>query len=59
MERYIARHHLEKKDATAAAADAVEPIVYYVDPGAPADVRARMRHLAAHQVGHTLDLEYH
>jgi hypothetical protein len=42
MKRYIARHRLEKKDPTAAISDPVEPIVYYVDPGAPADVRAAL-----------------
>ncbi|HEX4227088.1 MAG TPA: zinc-dependent metalloprotease [Bryobacteraceae bacterium] len=42
MKRYIARHRLEKKDPNAAISDPVEPIVYYVDPGAPADVRAAL-----------------
>lgn len=37
--RYIARHRLEKKDPSAAISDPIEPIVYYVDPGAPADIR--------------------
>ena len=40
--RYIARHRLEKRDPSAAVSDPVEPIVYYVDPGAPADVRAAL-----------------
>lgn len=42
VRRYIARHRLEKKDPTAAVSDPVEPIVYYVDPGAPADVRTAL-----------------
>ncbi len=42
MTRYIARHRLEKKDPNAAISDPVEPIVYYVDPGAPADIRAAL-----------------
>ncbi len=42
MKRYIARHRLEKKDPNAAVSDPVEPIVYYVDPGAPADIRAAL-----------------
>jgi hypothetical protein len=42
MKRYIARHRLEKKDPNAALSDPVEPIVYYVDPGAPPDIRAAL-----------------
>ncbi|MBV8898323.1 MAG: zinc-dependent metalloprotease, partial [Acidobacteriaceae bacterium] len=42
MKRYIARHRLEKKDPNAAVSDPVEPIVYYVDPGAPPDIRAAL-----------------
>jgi hypothetical protein len=42
MKRYIARHRLEKKDPNAAVSDPVEPLVYYVDPGAPADIRAAL-----------------
>jgi hypothetical protein len=39
VKRYIERHRLEKKDPNAAISDPVEPIRYWVDPGAPADVR--------------------
>src|SRR5579863_2180345 len=39
VQRYIARHRLEKKDPTAALSEPVEPIRYYVDPGAPDDVK--------------------
>jgi len=34
-QRWITRHRLEKKDASAAISEAVKPIVYYVDNGAP------------------------
>jgi hypothetical protein len=37
--RYIRRHRLEKKDPNAAASEPVKPIQYWVDPGAPEDVR--------------------
>ena len=33
--RWITRHRLEKKDPGAAVSEAVKPIVYYVDNGAP------------------------
>jgi Met-zincin/Domain of unknown function (DUF5117) len=39
VRRYIQRHRLEKKDPTAAISDPVKPIEYWVDPGAPEDVR--------------------
>jgi hypothetical protein len=39
VQRYIHRHRLEKKDPTAAISDPVKPIEYWVDPGAPEDVR--------------------
>ncbi len=35
VKRFISRHRLEKKDPTAAMSEAVEPIVYYIDRGAP------------------------
>src|SRR4051812_14772043 len=37
--RYIRRHRLEKKDANAAVSEPVKPIQYWVDSGAPEDVR--------------------
>ncbi|MCC5879624.1 MAG: zinc-dependent metalloprotease [Idiomarina sp.] len=40
--RFIARHRLEKKDPTAEMSEAVEPIVYYLDPGAPEPVRTAL-----------------
>src|SRR5688500_1233162 len=38
--RFIARHRLQKKDPTERVSEAVEPIVYYVDRGAPEAVRS-------------------
>jgi Met-zincin/Domain of unknown function (DUF5117) len=40
--RYIERHRLQKKDPAAAVSDPVEPIVYYVDRGAPEPVRSAL-----------------
>ncbi|MBI4484482.1 MAG: DUF5117 domain-containing protein [Acidobacteria bacterium] len=37
--RFIRRHRLEKKDPNAAMSEPVKPIQYYVDSGAPEDVR--------------------
>jgi len=37
--RYIRRHRLEKKDPTAEMSEPVKPIQYWVDAGAPEDVR--------------------
>ena len=37
--RYIRRHRLEKKDPDAAMSEPVKPIQYWVDSGAPEDVR--------------------
>jgi hypothetical protein len=39
VQRYIARQRLEKKDPAAPVSEPVEPIRYYVDPGAPEDVK--------------------
>ena len=39
MVRLIRRHRLEKKDPAAAVSDPVKPIQYWVDSGAPEDVR--------------------
>ncbi|HEX5883386.1 MAG TPA: zinc-dependent metalloprotease, partial [Pyrinomonadaceae bacterium] len=40
--RFIARHRLQKKDPGARVSEAVEPIVYYVDRGAPEPVRSAL-----------------
>lgn len=37
--RWIVRHRLEKKDPNADASEAVKPIIYYVDSGAPRDIQ--------------------
>src|SRR5256885_3386029 len=37
--RYVRRHRLEKKDPPAAISEAVKPIEYWVDSGAPEDVK--------------------
>ena len=42
MKRWIARHRLIKKDPNAAVSDPVEPIVYYVDNGAPEPIRSAL-----------------
>ena len=40
--RFISRHRLEKKDPAARVSEAVKPIVYYVDRGAPEPVRSAL-----------------
>jgi len=40
--RYINRHRLEKKDPYAELSEAVEPIIYYLDPGCPEPVRSAL-----------------
>jgi len=42
VKRYIDRHRLQKKDPSAAMSEAVKPIVYYVDRGAPEPVRSAL-----------------
>jgi hypothetical protein len=39
VKRFIRRHRLEKKDPNAAMSEPVKPIRYWVDPGAPEDVK--------------------
>ncbi len=39
VKRYINRHRLEKKDPNAAIGEPVKPIQYWVDSGAPEDVK--------------------
>jgi hypothetical protein len=41
-QRWIARHRLAKRDPSAALSDPVEPIVYYVDAGAPEPIRTAL-----------------
>jgi hypothetical protein len=40
--RFITRHRLEKINPNAAISEAVEPIVYYLDPGTPEPVRSAL-----------------
>ena len=40
--RLIGRHRLEKKNPEAAMSEAVKPIVYYVDRGAPEPIRSAL-----------------
>ena len=42
IKSYIARHRLQKKNPNAARSEAVEPIVYYMDPGAPEPIRSAL-----------------
>jgi hypothetical protein len=37
--RYVRRHRLQKKDPTAAVSEPIKPIQYWVDSGAPEDVK--------------------
>src|SRR3954467_1173141 len=39
VKRFLNRHRLEKKDPSAPVSEAVKPIQYWVDPGAPEDVK--------------------
>lgn len=39
---FIARHRLQKKNPSAKVSEAVEPIVYYVDNGAPEPIRTAL-----------------
>src|SRR5260370_33097145 len=42
VKRFIARHRLEKKAPKAAVSEAVQPIVYYLDRGAPEPIRSAL-----------------
>ncbi|GAC1309436.1 MAG: zinc-dependent metalloprotease [Mucilaginibacter sp.] len=42
VKRQLVRHRLEKKDPAAAMSEAVKPIIYYVDRGAPEAVRTAL-----------------
>ena len=41
-QRWVARHRLEKRNPGPGPSEAVEPIVYYVDPGTPEPVRSAL-----------------
>ena len=40
--RFVRRHRLEKRNPAAAMSEAVEPIVYYLDPGTPEPIRSAL-----------------
>jgi len=42
VKRFMARHRLEKKDPQAAMSEPVQPIVYYLDRGAPEPIRSAL-----------------
>lgn len=42
IRRFIMRHRLEKKDPNAKMSEAVKPIVYYLDRGAPEPIRSAL-----------------
>src|SRR5258705_2470849 len=42
VKRFIARHRLEKRDPSATVSEAVKPIVYYLDRGAPEPIRSAL-----------------
>jgi hypothetical protein len=42
VKRFISRHRLEKVDPSAEISDPVEPIIYYLDPGAPEPIRSAL-----------------
>ncbi len=42
MKRFINRHRLVKKDPSATISEAVEPIIYYLDRGAPEPIRSAL-----------------
>ena len=41
-QRFTRRHRLQKKDPAAAVSEAVKPIIYYLDPGAPEPIRSAL-----------------
>src|SRR5690349_169590 len=42
VKRFAARHRLQKKNPAAASSEPVEPIVYYLDRGAPEPIRSAL-----------------
>lgn len=42
LKKFIVRHRLEKKDPSAKISEAKEPIIYYLDRGAPEPVRSAL-----------------
>ena len=42
VKRFITRHRLEKKDPSAAVSEPIEPIIYYLDRGAPEPIKSAL-----------------
>jgi len=42
VKRFVIRHRLEKKNPELPVSEAVEPIIYYLDPGTPEPVRSAL-----------------
>ncbi len=42
VKRFANRHRLEKKNPSASQSEAIEPIIYYLDPGTPEPVRSAL-----------------
>ena len=42
QQRHILRHRLEKKNPSTKLSEAVEPIIYYIDPGCPEPVKSAL-----------------
>ena len=42
QKRFISRHRLKKKYPTESRSEAVEPIIYYLDPGTPEPIRSAL-----------------
>lgn len=42
QKRFISRHRLKKKSPDAERSEAVEPIIYYLDPGTPEPIRSAL-----------------
>ena len=42
VKRFIRRHRLSKKDPGAAVSEAIEPIIYYLDRGAPEPIKSAL-----------------
>ena len=45
--RFIVRHRLQKKDPSAAMSDPIQPIIYYMDRGAPEPIKSALMEGAA------------
>ena len=47
MKRYIRRHRLIKKNPGSEVSEAIEPIIYYIDPGCPEPIKSALMDGAA------------